>query len=92
MPRWCAPSTIAERGARAGAILALVGFVNVPIVKFSVDWWNTLHQMGGYAFYVWSSYAVVAAVLLGNIALARSRRRRALDAIRRRIDDEEDER
>jgi heme exporter protein D len=49
-------------------------------------------HMGGYAFYVWSSYAVVAAVLLGNIALAHSRRRRALDAIRRRIDDEEDER
>jgi heme exporter protein C len=32
------------RGARAGAVLALVGFVNVPIIKFSVDWWNTLHQ------------------------------------------------
>ncbi|QYU68432.1 heme ABC transporter permease CcmC [Leptolyngbya sp. 15MV] len=33
-----------ERGARAGAILALVGIINVPIVKFSVDWWNTLHH------------------------------------------------
>ena len=33
-----------ERGSRIGAILALVGFVNVPIIKFSVDWWNTLHQ------------------------------------------------
>ena len=32
------------RGARAGAILALVGVVNIPIIKFSVDWWNTLHQ------------------------------------------------
>ncbi len=32
------------RGNRAAAILALVGFVNVPIIKFSVDWWNTLHQ------------------------------------------------
>jgi heme exporter protein C len=32
------------RGARAGGILAMVGFVNVPIIKFSVDWWNTLHQ------------------------------------------------
>ena len=32
------------KGARAAAILALVGVVNVPIVKFSVDWWNTLHQ------------------------------------------------
>jgi heme exporter protein C len=24
--------------------LAIVGFVNIPIIKFSVDWWNTLHQ------------------------------------------------
>ena len=32
------------RGARAAAILAIVGAVNVPIIKFSVDWWNTLHQ------------------------------------------------
>ncbi len=32
------------RGARASAILALVGAINLPIVKFSVDWWNTLHQ------------------------------------------------
>jgi heme exporter protein C len=34
----------ASRGARAGALLALVGVVNLPIIKFSVDWWNTLHQ------------------------------------------------
>ncbi|MBT4671450.1 MAG: heme ABC transporter permease [Rhodospirillaceae bacterium] len=33
-----------SRGARAAAILAIVGAVNVPIIKFSVDWWNTLHQ------------------------------------------------
>ncbi|MEJ8574781.1 heme ABC transporter permease [Microbaculum marinum] len=32
------------RAARPAAILALVGFVNVPIIKFSVEWWNTLHQ------------------------------------------------
>ncbi len=32
------------RGARAGSLLALVGVVNLPIIKFSVDWWNTLHQ------------------------------------------------
>jgi heme exporter protein C len=32
------------RGARAGGILALVGVVNLPIIKFSVDWWHTLHQ------------------------------------------------
>lgn len=33
-----------QRGHRAGCILLLVGAVNVPIIKFSVDWWNTLHQ------------------------------------------------
>ena len=33
-----------SRAGRAAAILALVGFVNVPIIKFSVQWWNTLHQ------------------------------------------------
>jgi heme exporter protein C len=32
------------KGARAAAILALVGLVNLPIVHFSVYWWNTLHQ------------------------------------------------
>jgi heme exporter protein C len=32
------------RAARAAAILALVGAVNLPIIEFSVDWWNTLHQ------------------------------------------------
>jgi heme exporter protein C len=32
------------RAGRAAAILALVGFVNVPIIHFSVNWWNTLHQ------------------------------------------------
>jgi len=34
----------ARRGGQAASILAIVGFVNVPIIKFSVDWWNTLHQ------------------------------------------------
>lgn len=33
-----------QRGARAVAILTLVGAVNLPIIKFSVDWWYTLHQ------------------------------------------------
>ncbi|HIV73078.1 MAG TPA: heme ABC transporter permease CcmC [Candidatus Aquabacterium excrementipullorum] len=33
-----------RRGDRAGALLALVGVVNVPIIYFSVKWWNTLHQ------------------------------------------------
>jgi heme exporter protein C len=32
------------RAARIAAIVALVGCINLPIIKFSVDWWNTLHQ------------------------------------------------
>lgn len=46
-----------ERGAKASSILALVGFVNIPVIKFSVEWWNTLHQpasvvkMGGPAIH-----------------------------------------
>lgn len=32
------------RAAKAGAVLTLVGVINIPIIKFSVDWWNTLHQ------------------------------------------------
>ena len=33
-----------SRAAKVGAVLILVGFVNIPIIKFSVEWWNTLHQ------------------------------------------------
>ena len=32
------------RAARAAAVLTLVGAINLPIIKFSVDWWSTLHQ------------------------------------------------
>lgn len=32
------------KAARAATVLGLVGLINLPIVKFSVDWWNTLHQ------------------------------------------------
>jgi heme exporter protein C len=33
-----------RKGARAAAILALIGLVNLPIIHYSVSWWNTLHQ------------------------------------------------
>lgn len=33
-----------QKGANAGAALLLVGVINIPVIKFSVDWWNTLHQ------------------------------------------------
>ena len=54
------------RAARAVSILTLVGAVNVPIVKFSVDWWNTLHQpasvvrMGGPAIHPTILYPLLA--------------------------------
>jgi len=32
------------KSAKPVAVLTLVGFINIPIIKFSVDWWNTLHQ------------------------------------------------
>ena len=34
----------AELRARASALIAMVGTVNIPIIKYSVEWWNTLHQ------------------------------------------------
>jgi heme exporter protein C len=39
-----------RRGDRAGALLALVGVVNVPVIYFSVQWWNTLHQGASISF------------------------------------------
>ena len=35
---------LGERGGRSLAVMVLVGSVNLPIIKFSVEWWNTLHQ------------------------------------------------
>jgi len=39
-----------RRAARASALLALVGVINVPIIYFSVQWWNTLHQGASISF------------------------------------------
>lgn len=33
-----------ENGRKICAIMALIGFVNIPVIRFSVEWWNTLHQ------------------------------------------------
>ncbi|MGE0753551.1 MAG: heme ABC transporter permease [Alphaproteobacteria bacterium] len=33
-----------QRGDKVCAVFALIGFVNIPIIRFSVEWWNTLHQ------------------------------------------------
>ena len=39
-----------RRGDRAGALLAIIGLVNLPIIYFSVQWWNTLHQGASVSF------------------------------------------
>lgn len=39
-----------RRGDKAGALLALVGVVNIPVIYFSVRWWNTLHQGASISF------------------------------------------
>ncbi|MSO97400.1 MAG: heme ABC transporter permease [Rhodospirillaceae bacterium] len=49
-----------ERGDKAAALLALVGSVNLPIVHFSVEWWNTLHQP---AIFGLKGFSVNAAML-----------------------------
>jgi heme exporter protein C len=56
------------RADRAGAILALVGVVNVPIIYFSVQWWNTLHQ--GSSVNLTRAPSMAATMLLGMLLMA----------------------
>jgi heme exporter protein C len=62
-----------SRAARAAAILTLVGAVDLPIIKFSVDWWNTLHQgasvfrLGGPTIY--STILIPLLVMTGAFTL-----------------------
>jgi heme exporter protein C len=57
-----------RRADKAGAILALVGAVNVPIIYFSVKWWNTLHQ--GSSIAVGRSPSMASTMLLGMLVMA----------------------
>ena len=57
-----------RRADRAGALLALVGLVNVPIIYFSVKWWNTLHQ--GSTISMGASPKMVTTMLLGMLLMA----------------------
>jgi len=57
-----------QRADRAGAVLALVGAVNVPIIYFSVQWWNTLHQ--GASVSLTRSPSMAAAMLVGMLLMA----------------------
>ena len=56
------------RADRAGAILALVGVVNIPIIYFSVQWWNTLHQ--GASVSLTRAPSMAMTMLLGMLLMA----------------------
>lgn len=57
-----------RRADRAGAVLALVGVVNIPIIYFSVKWWNTLHQ--GASVSLTSAPTMAATMFAGMIVMA----------------------
>ncbi len=57
-----------RRGDRAGALVAIVGAINVPIIYFSVKWWNTLHQ--GASVSLTKSPSMAAVMLWGMLLMA----------------------
>lgn len=57
-----------RRADRAGALIALVGVVNVPIIYFSVRWWNTLHQ--GASVSMTKAPSMAAIMLVGMLVMA----------------------
>ncbi len=57
-----------KRGDRAGALLILVGAVNVPIIYFSVKWWNTLHQ--GSSINLMKAPSMATIMLVGMLVMA----------------------
>ena len=57
-----------RRADKAGAVLALVGVINVPIIYFSVQWWNTLHQ--GSSLTMKSAPTLAITMLMGMLIMA----------------------
>ena len=57
-----------RRADKAGAILSLVGVINVPIIYFSVQWWNTLHQ--GASVSMTKSPSMAQTMLWGMLIMA----------------------
>ncbi|GAA5020441.1 hypothetical protein GCM10025794_07540 [Massilia kyonggiensis] len=59
------------RGDKAGAVIALVGVINVPVIYFSVQWWNTLHQGASVSLRAAPSMAttMLAGMLVMTLAL-----------------------
>jgi len=58
----------ARRADKAGAVLALVGVINIPIIYFSVQWWNTLHQ--GASVSLTRAPTMAATMLTGMLLMA----------------------
>jgi heme exporter protein C len=58
----------ARRADRAGAIIAIVGVINVPIIYFSVKWWNTLHQ--GASVSLTKAPTMASTMLTGMLVMA----------------------
>lgn len=56
-----------RRADRAGAIIAIVGVVNIPIIYFSVQWWNTLHQ--GSSINMKSAPSMAMTMLVGMLIM-----------------------
>ena len=82
-----------QRGARAAALLAVVGAINLPIIKFSVDWWSTLHQpssilkLGGPTIHtsmLWPLLMMIAGFMAYFVTVLILRSRAGLLAQRRR--------
>jgi heme exporter protein C len=57
-----------QRGDRAGALLLLVGVVNIPVIYFSVRWWNTLHQ--GASVSLTAAPSMAATMLAGMLVMS----------------------
>jgi heme exporter protein C len=57
-----------RRSDRAGALIAIVGAINVPIIYFSVKWWNTLHQ--GASVSLTKAPSMAAIMLWGMLLMA----------------------
>jgi heme exporter protein C len=64
---WSAIDDI-KRGDRAGSLLTLIGAINVPIIYFSVKWWNTLHQ--GSSINLMKAPSMAKIMLMGMLVMA----------------------
>ncbi len=64
---WAAIDDV-KRGDRAGALLTLIGAINIPIIYFSVKWWNTLHQ--GASISLTKAPTMAKTMLIGMLVMA----------------------